>query len=73
MKYLATLLVFSIVLISGCAQGNNASSATDNPGYSDSAPAKMLETPEKARNEADKASERMQGTVDAVEGINAAP
>ena len=59
MKYLAIILVCMVILISGCAQGN------DN--------AKMLEAPEKARNEADKASEKVQDAVDAIEGINKQP
>ncbi|MCK4268238.1 MAG: hypothetical protein KAX16_05360 [Actinomycetia bacterium] len=59
MKCLAIILVSAVILISGCAQGN------DNT--------KMLEAPEKARNEADKASEKVQDAVDAIEGINTRP
>jgi len=71
MKRLAALLVCVAVLVSGCGQATTDDSpANGNSGYSDSAPAKMLEAPEKAREAAGKASENAQETMDAIEEID---
>ncbi|HEB12730.1 MAG TPA: hypothetical protein ENI11_03525 [Actinobacteria bacterium] len=71
MKRLVVILAFAIMLVSGCSQGpTNDSSANASPGYSGSAPEKMLESPEKARDAAGAASEKVQGAMDAIKEID---
>ncbi len=71
MKRLVILLAFAVILVSGCAQNPTGDgSANGSPGYSGSAPEKMLESPEKAREAAGKASENVQGTMDAIKEID---
>ncbi len=65
MKRILALLVCSAALVSGCGQSTPADS-TD----ADSPPLKMLEAPEKAREAADKANEKVKGAMDALDEMN---
>ena len=71
MKRLIIILACAVALVSGCAQNPTAdSSANVSPGYSDSAPAKVLESPEKAREAAGAANEKAQGAMEAIKEID---
>ncbi len=67
MKRLAALIALLAIVVSGCGQNIAGNSSETNSGYSDSVPAKILETPDKAREAAEAANERVQQTEDAVE------
>jgi len=56
------------VLVSGCgpAAPGGASVATTTPGYSDSAPAKMLDAPNKARDAVKAVNERAKAAPGAI-------
>lgn len=71
MKRLVIIIACAITLVSGCAQSpTNDSSANSSPGYSGSTPAKMLESPAKAREAAGAVNEKARGAMDTIKDID---
>jgi len=69
MKKVVLISSLIAILVSGCgpAAPGGASVATTTPGYSDSAPAKMLDAPNKARDAAKAANDRIKAAQDAID------
>lgn len=73
MKRRLSILVLLAVLLTGCGQNPNAGAPATggqaqpaDSGYSNSAPAKMLETPDKARDAVQEANERAKAAQEAL-------
>lgn len=61
-------MILAAVLLSGCGGAVTSGSAgsTATPGYSESAPAKLLDAPDRARDAAAAASDRANAEQEAV-------